>query len=192
MISCLLWIVMIIFATMMSLLQPKNTKKLQDDYMALEIERKFLLRNEDWRKSISSSSVIRQGYLAPLDTSSVRVRLDGDKANINIKSATIGITRLEYEYAIPVSDANDMLDTLCRKPQIHKTRHIVLVGQHVWEIDEFYDDNEGLVVAEIELTDENEKFVKPEWAGDEVSDDARYYNVNLIENPYKNWGEVNR
>jgi len=158
--------------------------------MALEIERKFLLKNDDWRKSVSSASVIRQGYLAPLDTSSVRVRLDGDKANINIKSATIGISRLEYEYAIPVSDAKELLDALCRKPQIHKTRHIVLVGQHVWEIDEFYDENEGLIVAEIELGDENEDFLKPEWLGEEVSDDARYYNVNLIKRPYTSWGKA--
>lgn len=160
--------------------------------MALEIERKFLLKNDNWRKSISRSNVIRQGYLAPLDTSSVRVRLEGDKANINIKSATIGITRLEYEYAIPLSDANDMLDTLCRKPQIHKTRHIVLIGQHVWEIDEFYDENEGLIIAEIELSDENEKFIKPDWLGEEVSNDARYYNVNLIEYPYTKWGDIHQ
>jgi len=155
--------------------------------MALEIERKFLLKNDSWRESVSRSSVIRQGYLAPLDTSSVRVRLDGDKANINIKSATLGISRLEYEYEIPLTDAHEMLDSLCRKPQIHKTRHIVVVGSHVWEIDEFYDENKGLFVAEIELETEQEEFVKPEWLGEEVSSDPRYYNVNLIRQPYKGW-----
>ena len=155
--------------------------------MAVEIERKFLLKNNDWREQIESSNLIRQGYLAPLDTSSVRVRIEGDKANINIKSATIGISRLEYEYEIPLKDAEQMLESLCPSPQIHKTRHIVMIGEHKWEIDEFYDDNEGLVVAEIELNDENESFDKPHWLGMEVSDDARYYNVNLIKHPYIGW-----
>ena len=155
--------------------------------MAVEIERKFLLKNNDWREQVESSNLIRQGYLAPLDTSSVRVRIDGDKANINIKSATIGISRLEYEYEIPLVDAEQMLESLCQTPQIHKTRHIVTIGKHKWEIDEFYDDNDGLVVAEIELDDENELFDKPDWLGGEVSDDARYYNVNLIKHPYNRW-----
>jgi len=155
--------------------------------VAVEIERKFLLKNNDWREQTESSNLIRQGYLAPLDTSSVRVRIEGDKANINIKSATIGISRLEYEYEIPLKDAEQMLESLCRSPQVHKTRHIVTIGKHKWEIDEFYDENEGLVVAEIELNDENESFAKPDWLGDEVSDDARYYNVNLIKHPYNGW-----
>ncbi|MCK4708523.1 MAG: CYTH domain-containing protein [Gammaproteobacteria bacterium] len=155
--------------------------------MAIEIERKFLLKNDDWRQQIQSSNLIRQAYLAPLDTSSVRVRIEGDKANINIKSATLGIRRLEYEYEIPMSDAIEMMDQLCRKPQVNKTRHLVLIGKHTWEIDEFYDESEGLVVAEIELNDENEAFEKPEWLGQEVSDDSRYYNVSLIKHPYKLW-----
>lgn len=155
--------------------------------MGLEIERKFLLKNDRWREQVSSSSLIRQGYLAPLDTSSVRVRIDGDKANINIKSATLGVSRLEYEYAIPMTDAVEMLNKLCRNPQVHKTRHIVLVGTHVWEIDEFYDENQGLIVAEIELADENEAFEQPDWLGEEVSDDPRYYNVNLVKHPFCDW-----
>lgn len=155
--------------------------------MAVEIERKFLLNNENWRQLVTTSSLIRQGYLAPLDTSSVRIRLEGDKANINIKSATIGIQRLEYEYEIPVAEAVEMLDLLCRKPQVHKTRHLIPAGEHVWEIDEFYDENEGLIVAEIELNDVNEDFDKPDWLGNEVSDDARYYNVNLVKTPFKDW-----
>ena len=157
--------------------------------MGLEIERKFLLKNDGWRSQVSQSTNMRQGYLAPLDTSSVRVRIEGDKANINIKSATIGIRRMEYEYAIPLDDATEMLDQLCPKPQVNKTRHIVVVGSHVWEIDEFYDENEGLIVAELELDDENEEFVMPDWAGEEVSDDPRYYNVNLIKSPFKGWGK---
>ena len=155
--------------------------------VAIEIERKYLLKDDSWREQVTSSELIRQGYLAPLDTSSVRVRIEGEKANINIKSATIGITRTEYEYAIPFEDATEMLDKLCRKPQIHKTRHCIIVDQHKWEIDEFYDENSGLIVAEIELKDENESFVKPEWLGKEVSNDARYYNVNLVKEPFCRW-----
>lgn len=155
--------------------------------MSVEIERKFLLKNDAWRTKVQTSNIIRQGYLAPLDTSSVRVRIEGDKANINIKSATIGISRLEYEYAIPMKDAIEMLEKLCPTPQIHKTRHCIPIAGHIWEIDEFYDDNEGLVVAEIELKHENEVFEKPEWIAEEVSHDARYYNVNLIKHPYKLW-----
>ena len=155
--------------------------------MAIEIERKFLLKNDSWREYVQSSQLIRQGYLAPLDTSSVRVRIEGDKANINVKSATIGITRLEYEYEIPMPDAVEMLDQLCRKPQVHKTRHLVQAGDHTWEIDEFYGENEGLLVAEIELDNENDKFGRPEWLAEEVSNDARYYNVNLVNKPYKQW-----
>jgi len=156
--------------------------------MGLEIERKFLLKNDSWRQQITKSTLMRQGYLAPLETSSVRVRIEGDKANLNIKSATIGIRRMEYEYAIPLEDATEMLDQLCPRPQVNKTRHIVVVGSHVWEIDEFYDENQGLIVAELELGDENETFVVPDWVGDEVSDDPRYYNVNLIKHPFKMWG----
>ena len=155
--------------------------------MAVEIERKFLLKNENWRDQVVSSNIIRQGYLAPLGTSSVRVRIDGNKANINIKSATIGISRLEYEYEIPMDDALEMLDKLCPVPQVHKKRHYVHLNDHVWEIDEFYDDNEGLVVAEIELRSEDESFAKPDWLAKEVSDDARYYNVNLIKCPFNSW-----
>lgn len=155
--------------------------------MAVEIERKFLLKNDNWRGLVSSSNIIRQGYLAPLATSSVRVRIENGNANLNIKSATIGVTRQEYEYPIPLQDAIEMLDGLCLSPQIHKTRHIVKHQGHVWEIDEFYDDNQGLLVAEIELSNEAEDFEKPEWVGDEVSDDPRYYNVNLISHPYCQW-----
>ncbi|MDH5517706.1 MAG: CYTH domain-containing protein [Gammaproteobacteria bacterium] len=155
--------------------------------MALEIERKFLIKDSSWRDQIGSSKIIRQGYLAPLDTSSVRVRIEDQKANINIKSASLGITRLEYEYEIPLKDAEEMLDQLCPKPQIHKTRHTIAAGLHLWEIDEFYDENQGLIVAEIELSREDESFEKPQWLGAEVSDDSRYYNVNLITWPYKNW-----
>ena len=155
--------------------------------MAVEIERKFLVKNDNWKSCISHSTSIRQGYLAPLSKSSIRIRIEGQSASINIKSATLGIRRTEYEYPIPLKDAHEMLKNLCEEPQINKTRHHVHINQHTWEIDEFYDDNNGLIVAEIELRAEDEVFEKPEWLGEEVSDDPRYYNVNLIKHPYKKW-----
>ncbi len=155
--------------------------------MAIEIERKFLVKNDAWWAKVDHSTRIRQGYLAPVGTSSVRVRIEGEKANINIKSASLSISRLEYEYPIPLQDAQEMLDKLCPEPQIDKIRHRVKYGDHLWEIDEFFGDNAGLLVAEIELSREDELFEIPDWLGIEVSNDPRYYNVNLISHPYKNW-----
>jgi adenylate cyclase len=157
--------------------------------MALEIERKFLVINDGWRDQVRDSVLIRQGYLAGSEQASVRVRLSGNQANLNIKSATLGVRRTEYEYEIPVSDANDMLDQLCDKPLIEKTRYHVPYADHLWEVDVFCGDNDGLVVAEIELVDENEAFALPPWVGDEVSHDPRYYNVCLVKHPYKRWKE---
>ncbi|MDH5693643.1 MAG: CYTH domain-containing protein, partial [Gammaproteobacteria bacterium] len=150
-------------------------------------ERKFTIRDDSWRSAVKRSELYRQGYLAGNERSSIRVRLAGDKANLNIKSATLGIYRQEYEYDIPVADANKMLDELCEKPIIEKTRHFVSVGEHTWEVDEFYGENEGLIVAEIELKSESEQFELPDWADKEVSDDPRYYNVSLVKNPYRLW-----
>ncbi len=155
--------------------------------MATEIERKFLLLNEDWRAIVESDMQIVQSYLATNEFSSTRIRIQDDKANINIKSATLGISRTEFEYAIPVDDAQLMIDELCVKPVIEKTRYIVNHMQHTWEIDVFSGDNEGLIVAEIELSSPDETFEKPSWLGEEVSNDARYYNVCLVKNPYKTW-----
>lgn len=155
--------------------------------MPVEIERKFLLASDAWREQVESSSRIRQGYLGKIDKASVRIRIQGNKANINIKSATLDIRRMEYEYTIPLDEAEEMLDQLCAQPQVDKTRYLVKQGKHVWEIDEFYGDNEGLLVAEIELSSESEAFEKPGWIGEEVSEDARYYNVNLIKYPFKCW-----
>ena len=155
--------------------------------MPIEIERKFLLTNSDWRNEVVSSHRIRQGYIGEFDKASVRIRLQDDKANINVKSASLEMRRSEYEYEIPLDEAKEMLDQLCKQPQVDKTRYIVERGQHVWEIDEFYGDNEGLLVAEIELTDENECFEKPNWLGIEVTEIPKYYNVNLVKTPYKNW-----
>jgi len=155
--------------------------------MGIEIERKFTLKNDSWRDNVKSSERLIQGYLAGNDRSSIRVRVAGKKANLNIKSATLGIRRQEYEYEIPLEDANNMLERLCEKPIIDKERHLVVHEGKTWEVDEFYGENKGLIVAEIELENENEVISIPDWADKDVSHDTRYYNVCLISNPYKNW-----
>ncbi|MGR8930931.1 MAG: CYTH domain-containing protein [Gammaproteobacteria bacterium] len=155
--------------------------------MALEVEHKFLLANDDWRNEIDHSEHYKQGYLSSSPLSSVRVRISDRHAWLNIKSATIGTHRQEFEYEIPLNDANTILDELCHKPLVDKMRHFVRHGGHVWEIDEFMGDNAGLIVAEVELSQIGECFQKPTWIGIEVTDDLRYYNNNLSKNPYKNW-----
>lgn len=155
--------------------------------MANEIERKFLLASDAWKGAVQRSVRYRQGYLCPVDTSSVRVRVSDEAAYLNIKSATLGVERLEYEYSIPLADAHEMLDQLCRKPLVEKTRHFVEHAGHLWEIDVFEGDNEGLVVAEIELRSAEEPFEHPAWLGQEVSDEPRYYNVCLVDRPYRAW-----
>lgn len=155
--------------------------------MATEIERKFLLKDSSWKNLADEGTHYSQGYLVGSDTASVRVRIQGERAFLNIKSATIDITRQEFEYEIPLVEATEMLDTLCKKPLIDKIRYVLKNENHVWEIDVFSGDNEGLIVAEIELSDKNESFEKPDWLGEEVSDDARYYNVCLVKHPFKDW-----
>jgi adenylate cyclase len=155
--------------------------------MAIEIEHKFLLANDEWRQHVSHSVKYRQGYLSSLATTSIRVRISDDHAWLNIKSATIGTHRHEYEYEIPVSDANEILTNLCRKPLIEKIRHFVTDNGSLWEIDEFEGDNQGLIVAEIELEETGQTFSKPSWLGKEVTGDLRYYNNNLATHPYSEW-----
>ncbi|MBP1150244.1 MULTISPECIES: CYTH domain-containing protein [Methylocaldum] len=155
--------------------------------MALEIERKFLVLNDSWRNSVRDSAYFRQGYLNNEIHCSVRVRVCGDRAWLNIKSVTIGTQRQEFEYEIPANDAHTMLSTLSRRPLIEKTRYFVDVGPHTWEIDVFEGDNTGLVVAEIELGNPDETFEKPGWLGEEVTYDPRYYNTSLSTNPYNSW-----
>jgi len=157
--------------------------------MAIEIEHKFLLASDDWRSHVSRSIKYRQGYLSSQATSSIRVRISNDHAWLNIKTATIGTHRHEYEYEIPMADANEILTHLCRKPLIEKTRHFVIDNDHLWEIDEFEGDNQGLIVAEIELDATGQLFSKPPWLGLEVTDDLRYYNNNLAIHPYSEWRE---
>ena len=155
--------------------------------MGTEIEKKYLILNDDWRKNADEGIYIVQGYMGSNEKSSVRVRINGDTANLNIKSKTIGIQRSEYDYAIPVDEAKEILDTLCDRPFIEKTRFLVMHEGHEWEIDVFSGDNEGLIVAEVELDSVEEKFSLPDWVGDEVSNDPRYYNVCLVTNPFKDW-----
>ena len=153
----------------------------------IEIERKFLVRDDSWRADARDSARMRQGYLSNEERCSVRVRIAGDRAWFNLKSVTIGAQRYEFDYEIPVADAHQMLDTLTCKPLIEKTRHLVDVGAHTWEIDVFEGENAGLVVAEVELDSADESFDLPGWAGEEVTFDPRYYNTSLSTHPYRNW-----
>ncbi len=155
--------------------------------MGAEIERKFLVKTERWRDAVERSLPMRQGYLVGGKHASVRVRVSGDQAWLNIKGATLGVSRREYEYPIPVAEARELLDHLCERPLIEKVRHEITVGDHLWEVDEFSGDNAGLIVAEVELASEEEAFRMPDWAGQEVSDDPRYYNVSLVKHPYSEW-----
>ncbi len=154
--------------------------------MAQEIERKFLVVGDAWR-GLGHSSVFRQGYLSTVKERTVRVRVVGDAGTLTIKGITVGATRAEYEYSIPVADAQAMLDGLCERPLIEKVRHEIRFGGLIWEIDEFGGVNEGLIVAEVELEHADQEVALPPWIGDEVTDDPRYYNANLIAHPYCEW-----
>ena len=155
--------------------------------MATEIERKFLVKNDSWGSRVESQARIMQGYLANNANAAVRVRLKGGQAFLTIKGATQGISRSEFEYPIPADDAEAMLHELAVFPPIDKVRYKVRVGNHVWELDVFAGENAGLIMAEVELAAEDESFEMPGWAGEEVTSDPRYYNVNLARNPYKHW-----
>lgn len=155
--------------------------------MATEIERKFLVTDDSWRNEVAKAAFYRQGYLANSDGASVRVRVADGRGYLNIKSMTLGMSRHEFEYTIPLDEAEQMLDELCLGPKIEKTRYFVEHGAHTWEVDVFEGDNAGLVVAEVELGAVDEAFERPPWAGREVSDDKRYYNVCLVQHPYKEW-----
>ncbi len=154
--------------------------------MGREIERKFLVREDGaWRQA--GGTLYRQGYLNTTKERTVRVRTIGQQAYLTIKGITIGASRLEFEYQIPVQDANQMLDELCEKPLIEKKRYQVEHGGRVWEVDQFFGDNQGLIVAEVELESEDQTFPKPDWVAQEVTDDPRYFNANLVQHPYSQW-----
>src|SRR5674476_496349 len=155
--------------------------------MAVEIERKFLIRDESF-KLFSTGVLYRQGYLNRDKYRTVRVRVAGELAFITIKGLTNGMERLEFEYPIAVTDANEMLETMCLKPLIEKMRYNIMTDSHLWEVDEFIGDNEGLIIAEVELKSSDEEVIIPNWVGEEVTGDSKYYNSNLVINPFKNWG----
>ena len=154
--------------------------------MPIEIERKFLV-NTIPTQQVNRSKKVIQGYMFFDNRKVVRVRSMDNDHFLTIKSNSKGLSRLEFEYQIPKEDAMDMFKHLCGTNIIEKTRHYIESPNHTWEIDEFHGRNEGLIVAEIELESEDEQFDIPEWVGDEVSDDPRYYNMNLMANPYQNW-----
>jgi CYTH domain-containing protein len=153
--------------------------------MSIEIERKYLLKGMTWKEG-AESAFIRQGFLST-DGVTVRVRTIGEEGFLTIKGPTHGVSRLEFEYSIPIADAERMLDELCPHPLIEKTRYRIRHGDLVWEVDEFSGDNEGLVLAEVELSHEDEAISLPEWIGEEVSGDPRYFNSNLSVHPYTEW-----
>lgn len=154
--------------------------------MAKEIERKFLVKNNSY-KSQSTAHHIVQGYICSEENRVVRVRIYDEQAFITIKNKTIGFSRDEFEYSIPIGDAQQMLETTCEKPIIDKVRFVMPFAGFKWEIDEFCRENEGLIIAEIELPDENTSFKIPDFIGSEVTGDARYYNANLYKHPFKTW-----
>ena len=155
--------------------------------MALEIERKYLVVNDKWKPFAVSETLMKQAYLLASPDLSIRVRVAGEQAFLTIKGATEGITRSEFEYPIPVADAEQMLTGLVQGSVIDKVRFRVRCGEHIWDLDQFHGDNQGLVVAEIELASEDEAFERPDWVGQEVSDDPRYYNASLARHPYCEW-----
>jgi len=160
---------------------------LKSKIMPIEIERKYLLRNDDWKLAADQGTQYVQGYLVGSKAASVRVRVEGEKGFINIKSATLGVYRKEYEYPIPLDEAKELLITLCEQPLVEKTRYIVKHDGLEWEIDVFEGRNAGLIVAEVELESEDQKINLPAWCGKEVSEDPRYYNVSLVKLPYSAW-----
>jgi CYTH domain-containing protein len=154
--------------------------------MAREIERKFLVKGDHY-KHLSKGVYYQQGYLSTIKERTVRIRIIKEKGYITVKGISNGAVRAEYEYEIPVNDAREMLNGLCEKPTIEKYRYKVQHDGLTWEMDEFLGENTGLVIAEVELSSEDQAITKPEWIGEEITGDARYYNVNLIVNPYSRW-----
>lgn len=155
--------------------------------MGIEIERKFLLKNEDWKKKVEKSTIIKQGYLNTTPERTVRVRIKDQHAFLTIKGKNVQSARKEFEYEIPIDDAIDMIE-ICEKPIIEKRRYEVeWKDGKCWEIDVFEGENKGLIVAECELHNEHEEIDIPPWVGSEVTSDKRYYNSNLILHPFTNW-----
>jgi adenylate cyclase len=154
----------------------------------IEIERKFLVQSSDFKEQAFAQNQIAQGYLSSLPERTVRVRIKGKKGFLTIKGIGQqgGMSRFEWENEIPLDEAQELLK-LCEKGKIEKTRYEIQSGKHVFEVDEFYGENEGLIMAEIELESETESFERPDWLGKEVTNDERYYNAYLSKNPFKTW-----
>jgi len=158
--------------------------------MSVEIERKYLVKGDHWRK-LGNGTLYRQGYLSTDIERTVRIRTVGKKGFLTIKGKTRNTRRDEFEYEIPFDDAKWMLDVLCKRPLIEKTRFKIIDRNLVWEVDEFWEENEGLIIAEVELKDENEVVNVPDWIGKEVTEDQAYYNASLVKHPYSKW-KINR
>lgn len=156
--------------------------------MGVEIERKFLVAGDEWRE-LADGIDYRQGYLSTVKERTVRVRTIGERGYLTVKGISVGAVRAEFEYEIPRKDADQMLDHLCERPLIFKTRFTVPFRGHLWEVDDFHLENAGLVVAEVELSDPDEWFAKPDWIGEEVTGDPRFFNANLIAHPFETWDE---
>jgi len=159
--------------------------------MATEIERKFKVISDEYKK-IGKPLNCKQGYLNTQNEPLVRIRIMGEKAYLTLKGKNEGIRRLEFEYEIPVLDAEELLSNFCSTTLIEKNRYILTVKDTVWEVDEFLGENSGLVIAEVELLSENDNFSKPSWIGQEVSHETKYYNYKLVEHPYSKWNEVEK
>ena len=155
--------------------------------MKNEIEKKFLVQGSMYKEQAVKVHKIKQGYISETKRSISRVRISDNEAYLTIKENKKQISKLEFEYSIPIEEGLYLLENLCNNVTITKTRYIVKFGGFVWEVDEFDGENKGLVVAEIELDHETQKFGKPSWVGDEVTSDERYYNINLMMNPFKKW-----
>lgn len=154
--------------------------------MAKEIERKFLFYPERI-ENLGAGQTITQAYIATQDEMVVRVRINNGNAFLTLKGKTLGATRSEFEYAIPLEDARAIIAELCTGPVISKTRYEIHYAEHLWELDVFHDDNEGLYIAEVELNSEDEVIELPSWLGEEVTGDTRYYNNNLLTQPFSQW-----
>jgi adenylate cyclase len=154
--------------------------------LAIEIERKFLVNGDGWRQG-AAGKTYRQGYLTVDPDRTVRVRIAGNEGFLTIKGRTVGMARSEFEYAIPPDEAAFLLDQLCLRPLIEKTRYTFRYGGRIWEIDEFTGENRGLILAEVELDSSDEQVELPPWVGEEVTDDCRYYNASLCRKPYRSW-----
>jgi len=156
--------------------------------MGMEIERKYLMDSDEWR-GLAEGVDYRQGYLSTVKERTVRVRTIGDRGYLTIKGISTGASRSEYEYEVPVNDAHEMLDQLCKRPLIEKRRFKIPYAGLIWEVDEFFGENGGLIVAEVELEDENQPIELPSWIGEEVTGDPRYFNSSLVSNPFSTWDD---